>query len=258
MSDLCPHENSSLANKENIIVYWSTWANEETWSFYNLVKKSPFWLPQDHLNLHTDKKRGQALLHCPAHQSAKTNTLVLNFPIDIHIVFDEKGMPIVDNKYARFVNRNFDGSDHDDKMTNRYYIQFAGAPIFFCEDDLEMEIFPPYLHDVSATQYGALTVGKFNIGKWFRPIYFDYMLWNGKREIVLKENDPAMYIRFHTNKRIILQEFKSTNFIYSTGRACESVSRQYKDRQSLQERYDLFGSGSTKKALLQEIKKNIL
>lgn len=259
MSEICGRNFIDEENKNEIVVYWSACANEENWSFYNLVQKVPYWLATDHLNLNTDNNRGHALLSCPAHQNAKFDTLVINFPLDIHIIFDQNGQPILDaTQHSRFVNFFPQLSNANDKMTNRYYIQFSGVPIFFSEDSLEMELFPPYLHNVSVSQYAALTVGKFDIGKWFRPLYFDYMLWNNVREIVLKENDPGMYIRFYTNKRIKLQEFKCTDFIFSTARACESVARQYKNKQSLQQRYDLFSSGSTKRALLQEIKKNLL
>jgi len=262
VNDLCAKNSDKFEDtlsQETTTIYWSAWTPSSSWAFAKLIQKNFRWLSQDSIGLHTDIGRGQHLLGCPAHRSVKSDTLILDFPINIHVVFDEVGNPIVENKYNNFINKDSGRtSTHDDTMSNRYAVQFKGAPIFFCEESLDIELFPPYMHNVSSTQYGALTAGKFDIGQWFRPLYIDYMLWNNVREIILKEDEPCMYIKFHTNKRIKLQEFKYNDFIASVAWACENISKTYKDRQSLQQRYDLFGKDSLKKALLQEIKKNLL
>ena len=50
-------------------------------------------------------------------------------------------------------------------------------------------------------QYGAVTPGQFNIGKWFRPIQTEINLWENINTFSINKDEPLAFINFLTSKK---------------------------------------------------------
>ena len=53
--------------------------------------------------------------------------------------------------------------------------------IFFSEENVNLEILPPYLHKTELQNHGVISTGEFNISRWFRPINFEFLLWENEK-----------------------------------------------------------------------------
>jgi len=251
-------------NENSITVYWAIHARETDWAIRRLVQENPVFLNKDDIDMNQKDTRSQVLLSCPAHQDSKSNMLFFKFPIDADFEFDEEKKLIGSPKNAHFLrigNPDYNAENvpslTNNQQSQRMSVSFEFQTIFFCEDSLEMEILPPYLHNTVASQYGAQVTGKFDIGQWFRALNVEYLLWNNIKTFKCKDGDPSMYVKFYTDKKIILKEFRPNNFLHSSAIACESLTSHFKNYQTLQWRYNRFNP-SLKCAVLQEIKKNLL
>lgn len=259
-SEKCPHEkNKTEENENSLVIYWAIFSQERSWAASRLIQKPPKWLQKDFLDLKNSGSRPETYLQCPAHTSVKKDTLVFECPFDFDFSIDENknvvyGNSVSKDKQNYIYPTVFDKEEINDK--NRIAFSLNWRIILFSEESVEAELFPPYLHNSLTTKHGALSSGKFDIGKWFRPISADYILWNNNREFAGKINEPWCYVRLNTNKKIILKEFKSNDLLQSIGSAC-TTSIHYDAKKTLQDRYDSFNE-SLRSVTLQEIKKNLL
>jgi hypothetical protein len=99
-------------------------------------------------------------------------------------------------------------------------------------------------------------MGKYDIGKWFRPLEFPFVLRDEFDTFTVKEQEVLYYIRFHTDRPIIFKQVMVTESLkilldYST------ASHRHKKRlfKTLDNFYNLFQG---KNYLLKEINRNLL
>jgi hypothetical protein len=138
------------------------------------------------------------------------------------------------------------------------FISFTQSYIFFTDSkSLEMTcLIPPFLEDNQISQDVIMFPGKFDIGKWFRPIDFSFFLKKDKNQFNINENDIYTYIRFHTKERINFIKFTPTEKIYKYSNSCiRSNSGRRVGTHKLSEYYSKF---SIKNKILKEIKENLI
>ena len=100
-----------------------------------------------------------------------------------------------------------------------------------------------------------LVPGTFDIGKLFRNIEFGFHLKPQYDSFVINFDDVYQYVKFHTEEKVNLVQFKWSDKLVSYVR--ESVqTREYKKGFFSLDYY--YKSSKTKKFILREIKENIL
>lgn len=270
------------SNDSEIVVYWAVYAKEYDWALQRLLVSNPTPLAKDAMGMNIFEKvegdntppRSKVLLKCPAHVDTKTNIVMPSWPFSGHFEFDDEGQIIGQPENLNFVwvgNPHYTEQQKKERNTtnrpfeqnhpgaNRFSISFNQSLIYFCEEELIMEIMPPYLHNAETSSYGNVITGEFDISKWFRPVWPEYLLWENVKKFSCKEGEPSMYIKFQTNKKIVFKEFRSTNIIHSIAQACISLSSVIRGRnEGLEGRYNRFVTRSLKSAVANEIKKNLL
>jgi hypothetical protein len=138
-----------------------------------------------------------------------------------------------------------------------YSINYDFGWLFFAEESLELKVTPPYLHNTSDSKTGFVASGSFDISKWFRPVTLAYVLWQGNNSLTVTKGDPALYVEFLTDKKVIFKHFELTEDIHSL--ALQSVeSTNYMRFKPLSYRYQQFTSSHRDKRVLKLIKDNLL
>jgi hypothetical protein len=132
-------------------------------------------------------------------------------------------------------------------------VDYDSRWLFFSEDDISIQLTPPYFHKTKASEYATVLSGEFNISKWFRPIIPTFSLWKSSKELVLSEEDPLAYVNFITDKKVVLQEFKETTKIKSIMHECVLMKDRFPNL-PLSENYNRFVLNKKHKALIEEIK----
>jgi hypothetical protein len=124
---------------------------------------------------------------------------------------------------------------------------------FFSDEPLEMSQIPSSLHINNFTNSTNVFSGKYNIGKWFRPLGIDFIL---KTPFVkVKRDDPLFYLKFHTDKKLKFINFRYNEEISKIENACLNL-KQIQSNFRFKDVYSFFLRIGYHKKLLREIKKN--
>jgi hypothetical protein len=125
--------------------------------------------------------------------------------------------------------------------------------IFFAEEPLVADFTAPYFHKPNYLKYGSIIPGEMDIGLWFRPYNAEIMTWDNSGEIVFLENEPLMYVKFNTEKKINLIKFNMNNNLRKYAEACVYSPVAYGANMSLSKRYERFKKSKLNELVLNEI-----
>jgi hypothetical protein len=181
----------------SINVYWA--CLEEEW----MRAKSPTNLFKDYLiknKLNTNNKES-FFPGCPAFKDEIYNVYCLKSIYDYSFFIENDLVKSEINNQLFFDNhiniRNF----------NEKIFSFKNYYIFFSEEkSLKISMFQPYLENNNINNNCIVIPGKFDIGKWYRPLDFAFILKNNYFSI--KEKETFAYLKFHTKEKINFIQYK--------------------------------------------------
>jgi hypothetical protein len=205
---------------------------------------------------HIEFNDSSQLLSCPAVKDHCNNVFALRSLQDyeFNINSSESNMLSVSSNMLdqaffedRVVIRNLDAKMFSFK---------ANTFLFFTDVSTLPVTYPihPYLEDNNVSARIMPITGTFDIGRWFRPMDFAFMLKKDFQSFKIEKNEIFAYIKFHTNEKINFKQFVITPELTNFTKDCTILTR-YPKLKSLQNYYKVF---KTKKLILKEIKKNLL
>jgi hypothetical protein len=98
--------------------------------------------------------------------------------------------------------------------------------------------------------------GRYDIGKWFRPLEFPFILKNEFDDFSVKREDILYYLKFYTNKNIIFKQFLPTDNINNFWKSTTDLNAYDNKRfGSIENFYKMF---KLKDKILKEIKENLV
>jgi hypothetical protein len=238
-----------MKNNKDMIVYWSPFNYDKVinWDmFYSKPEKV-------YSDLHKNKSKEKNLtsyFSCPAFKERSKNLFLIKNTI-------ENNIDIVDGK---LVSSSIDNVNikHKESIENRPIVSIYYPIIMFSEESLDVTVTPAYMHKTGYSEAGNVVMGSFNVGKWFRPINLDFMLYEKTAKFSFKDDEPLYYLDFQTDKNIIFKKFKMTEEILKISNACTTSPDYLKPWQTLITRYKLFINSGLNKQLIKEIKNNLL
>jgi hypothetical protein len=133
--------------------------------------------------------------------------------------------------------------------------------LFFTDEkSLEMTAYEyPFFEENNITNACIPIPGKFDIGKWFRPIEFPFYLKNNITEFKVNHKEIMFYLRFNTNKKINFKQFRATELINSFAKenvaSSIGLTKGLSNPGGMESFYKIM---KTKKLILKEIKKNLI
>ncbi len=245
-----------MARKDEVTVYWSPFypiRPEERYD-WNMMYHDPEPVSQSLKKFKKeDADPNNSLFFCPAYKNMFSNTYVFSNVVDSKFEFDpvlQKFVPLQEHQIV--LSRTMETF-----MEDRKVIWMPLGWVFFSEEDLEMEIMPPILHDTIHQNYGSITPGRFNISRWFRPCLVEMILRKGVNRFHLAE-EPVLYARFITDKKVNLKRFEMTHEIYKLAESVADTKNSFGKFKSLAYRYETFTKSRTKDIVLRKIKEAVL
>ncbi|NBP55666.1 hypothetical protein EBU71_03855 [bacterium] len=125
------------------------------------------------------------------------------------------------------------------------------------KESLMFRLTAPYYPCVSPAPYSIFSSGKYDIGKWNRPIPLEYHFKNETKNINFKKGDPLVFFEFETDKEIIFKKFAiNTNILSIISEMSTMV--KVSPLKSLSKRYETAQLTKTMSRLIDEINKNLL
>lgn len=205
-------------------------------------------------NIHDSKDSKLNLNYCPGFNKNIKNLFEIKSLYDYS--FRIENNQIVSDLYdQKFFDKHVVIRDVEKK-----FFSFMQGTIFFTdENSLEISSYQhPWLENNYITERCMLIPGTFDIGKWFRPLEFPFILKNQFDEFKINYGDVMYYVKFNTNEKI---NFKKFMFDHKIAKYLESsiAANRYIDsgfsKNNMEIFYKLF---KHKKTLLKDIKSNLL
>jgi hypothetical protein len=254
-------------NEDEVIVYWAPnftkgpGQHEVDW---NILYPDPSGVNdpahvyssfRHSANKDLKDKATNSVLMCPAHKSMFTNVYSLSSLVGgNYVLATENG---VTGFGARVENSVGLIQVREPSFTDQYHLTMTLSWYFFSEEPLEMEVTPPYSSGAPHMKYGTMVPGSFDIGRWFRPLNAEFILHKGVEEFIIEAEEPMMYIKFLTKKKVVLKRFSPVDGIDQISSACAQSFSIFGRYKTMEEKYDYFTKSSTDKKVLSLIKKNL-
>lgn len=249
--------------KKPITVYWApdypTEDIEEDWtllypkptSLFNQLVKKKF---TDTFNFNFVSSA--SFFSCPAINSKFKNTYVFSNEIDCSYEFDfELSKPFIKPLTKNALSYS---TQHSPSIKDGPLINFSISYILFADQPLEMFCSAPYFHKAGYTKYGSIIPGKYDIGQWFRPYFFEVQMWNKKGEFHLESGEPLFYCSFDTDQEIVFKRFRLDSTLRGYSSGLISGNGLFGRGQTLLSRYSRFGRVGMREKVLTEIQKNLI
>jgi hypothetical protein len=224
------------------VVYWCSDApgrTPELLSLFNSVVNKR----------HKDTESPDLYYRCRSAQEIFKNTFILPATEDIHVLLPH-GKLVQSRDSIKFHTRL-------PVFGNNPAIDYNPQWLFFSEDDISIQLTPPYFHKTKASEYATVLSGEFNISKWFRPVNATFSLWEDSKELFISSEDPLAYVTFLTENKVILKEFKQTDKINRIVLECVTLKEKFPNL-PLSENYNKFMLNRKHKEVLEEIKTNLV
>jgi len=235
---------------KTITVYWTPFSHPSRKDYVSLL----FSDPENILKTLKPTKNANSpmsqYISCSSAKEIYKNTFVLSSPIDSTVnIIKNNDSTYIDND-SGFWKLN------EETIKDRGRLDFDMSYLFFSEESINIAQYPAYLHKTSFMKTSTLAAGKFNIGKWLRPMNMSFILWENENSIVITKNEPLSYINFETDKKIILKRFEITDKIYSIVDA-NSLYRNLFPLTPLNNLYNSFIKSKRNRIALSLIKNNL-
>lgn len=237
---------------DHVVVYWANIPDDDLdWA---ILFEEPSPLIQELVNNKNKNNPDNNLLRCPAVTDLFKNVFVIKNPLESSASFViEDGMvsrEMSSNDSRWVVNR-------PPSFTNQLLAMYRHPIIFFSETDIEIMMTDPYFSKAQHKSWGSIVPGIFSCSSWFRPIQIEFNVWDNTNNLYLEKDEPLAYIKFMTNKKVILKRFTMTEALISQAKICSSAGR-WEPKISLAKRYQRFRATKRDKFVIQEIKNNLV
>jgi|694.fasta_scaffold59960_5 hypothetical protein len=249
-----------MMDKENdtITVYWApSWIGNDTNN--DIFYHEPISVYKDLLSKFNPPTATKNFMSCPAVKGNLENTFFILNPTDadMQVSFDKDG------NIDGLRNNNVEHSaiparlQHSPTLTNQLLIEYGMSYCFFSEEPLNVLMTSPYFHNTHYLNYGAIVPGGFDIGQWYRPFNFEINLWDGNGRLIIKKNEPLVYLKFDTDKKIVFKRYHASEKMHKIAASLVHFKDAPRWRKLIT-RYQFFNRADMRSVVLQEIKNNLI
>jgi len=249
-------------NKSETTIYWAAaHPNTETYDLNHLYPGVKSLHEETVAKKVSLKDNLNDFLRCPAFSDLARNTFVHRAPVDTHATLDfarKRSSNIFDNPLDETKYRVKLDFMREPTIQGHNLIQYTWPILFFSEEDSMMAtLTAPYFERTVSSQYGVIVPGRFDIGRWFRPMNMEFQLWEGVSEIRVAADEALCYVHFDTDKKIVFKKFIMTRemdkLVISILRA--SPFRRFA---RLSDRYRVFEQSQSKQRVLNLIERQLV
>jgi len=250
-------------NKQETTIYWAATrgSNAETYDLNHLYPEVRSLYEEIVPRKVSLKDNLNDFLRCPAFSDLAKNTFVHRAPVDTRATLDfdrKRASHIFDNQLDKNKFQVRLDFMREPTIEGHNLIQYNWPVVFFSEEDSMMAtLTAPYFERTTSSQYGVVVPGRFDIGKWFRPMNMEFQLWEGVSEIRVAAGEALCYLHFDTDKKITLRRFIMNRELDRIVLSTLKVS-PFRRFARLSDRYGVFERSQSKQRVLKLIRQQIV
>lgn len=259
-----------MKSRENpITVYWTTSSfiqDEESWA---LLYRTPETLLSITRTLKSEKPRTKLMLACPAVTSFMSNVHVftnainntVEFPEGVLTTFNDRTvenyaqgitLPVLESKLKVTSNRESSLKGYANVGYNMSWTLFSDEPLI-------AKFTAPYYPPTAPCEGALLSIGKFDIGSWYRPFNLDYHIPLNTSKLEFKEDDHLFYVEFETERPIIFKRFTENKLLSElSNELVTKYPAMFGKFRPLKTRYEDAKKAKIPQIVLSEIRKNVI
>lgn len=236
----------------SVTVYWAS--VNDNW----MLAKQPELVLKNYIQKYKNIQfnDNSRMLSCPAVKDYTRNLHSLQSLQSYEFYIDESSIDTLCPVKSNMLDQNFfDDRVHLRNLEAKMFSFKANTLIFFTSENSLPVTYPihPYLEDNNVTERVMPITGTFDIGKWFRPLDYAFMIKEKFSCFKIEKEEVFAYIKFHTEKKISFKQFVITPELTNFTKDC-TILTKYAPLKSLENYYKLF---KTKKLILKEIERNL-
>ena len=199
----------------------------------------------------TDFSSNMAINLCPAFNKSLKNLYA------IRSIYDYSFSVETDRCISKLYDQEFFNKHVVIRSMEQRFFSFMNQYLFFTDEkslEITAQIYPAYEENV-ITERCMPVSGSFDIGKWFRPLEFPFILKKEFDTFMVNDQDVMYYIKFHTDRPITFKQFFVSDLLAQFSGAVVSTTKgKTQQRHRLDNFYGLFKS---KNLVLKEITQNL-
>jgi hypothetical protein len=247
---------------DSVVVYWAPAAFDAETESWNLLYPEPELVRTKLQTLHTEIKRNMFV--CPSIKDYLNNLFCLksavddSFRISSEFLAARCHLPETEDVPCNPSSIVSLFKARATSITGYANVNYNLGWLFFCEEPLTMRFLPPFLPTSSPVKGALLATGELDIGKWYRPLMLDYHIPLDSTEFNIFEGDELAYLKFETNKKVILKRYVLTKTLFNYSSEMANSSLRYSKFKPLSSRYEMAKNSGMQKLILKEIKNNLI
>jgi hypothetical protein len=245
-----------------VVVYWSPSAfstDQESWS---LLYPEPELVKLKFQNISTGIANG--MFACPAVKDNLQNTFAIKSAvdelIDLPVDYLKNTCNLSDREPMPSNNRQIIGLNKIRPTSLNGYsnLEYNLSYVFVANQPLKMEFVAPYLPAKSPSPNAILACGEWDIGKWFRPVNFDYHIPLDNNYFTISSGDELAYVKFATSAKVVLKRFIFNNKLQHLAQEMASSGLRYNNKKSLAHKYAMAKNSKIMDLVLTEVQNNLI
>lgn len=235
-----------------MIVYWSPF-RDNNFAMTEIDQLGPERvLPLINKKYQKYEDKGSNFKVCPSFRELFTETYALRLTHDVVINIQGNGVNY-GSRGPEFVQSLMRIRSPDLRIFgfNLYYL-------FVCEDDVEMSYLPAYFEDNAFNRSAFLIPGKYNIGKWVRPLECSFIVRDGVDRVEMLKGDAFSYLQFATTEKIEFKKFYLSEEMRQKIKEVMTFHKEEKPFKSMIPFYEVFQKTKLKQWFIKQIKQNLM
>lgn len=219
-------------------IYWTPYIQNLACEWANILFEEPESL-LSYISKGGVTSKSRQYLRCPAFLDSCKNAFVIKAPMDLVVSVDRKNGLVSTDR--------FDQSFYDEFINNRggddglpYLVTLPPRYLMFSNSSVNIEVLPLMAVSSESSQNFDVIPGRFDIGKWMRPIDLTVAVKDDTKPISFKQGDPLFVVRFTCPnlEKIEFERVIADEKIRSAVSACVGI-KNIRQKLSLESLYEL-------------------
>lgn len=201
-------------------VFWTPW-DEGFSSDYFACVDAVFAEP---IPFTTFLERTSNYVTCYAYLDTCKNAYVITAPFDMNIFVNPTTKVVTVDNIHPDMFRAYCGNKIDQTgVGDPQIISMPPRYVFHADSSVTMELLPMWL--VDQPENTSAIPGRFDIGKWIRPMDWEFEVKDPSKPVVVKRGDPLLIARFSTpnDEKIELVRVAQTDVLVRAVSTCTKV-----------------------------------